>query len=596
MYVYPAAIAVAFAASHASADMGTTMTNEWKYNKPIVITGDNLDGDDPYWNKLCIAPVANKENKICYDPDDSKDGLTIDKWDNNTLSFYAPADIPVNGVVILQLQRNVQHCFGSAGCNDTTEDNNLEVGSYKASPFVTELIDLTTSQKVYELKANTAYKMKGAYFGNSKGSIFLHSDKGSDEIAKDSILAWSYNEILFKTPANIEPFGLSVNNGIIATKYELSEASSPSSSAKINSSKSSSAPNQNAQADAELFNDVSSSNPYKDAIAWAKQSGILQGYPDGSFKPDRTVNRAEFLKIVLGAKGINVSDVAGSAVFKDVDDGAWYAPYIRYAKTQSIIQGYPDGTFKPDQTVNFAEALKMAYNALNVKTSDMGGNWYDRYLQHAMTNNVLYTSNVQIDGGMSRKDVVWIAWKLMTHVGDWKQPSKAVTVPPQPKTTTSALQFKDGTYIVGTDIQPGTYRTRKGTSNCYYERLKGFSGDFSEIIANNNTSAPAIVTIEASDKGFKSSGCGIWTQDLSAITTSRTSFSDGMFIIGTDIEAGTYKNSGGSSCYYERVRGFTNTLDDIIANENASAPTIVTIAPSDQGFKASRCGTWSKIQ
>ncbi len=594
-YLYLAAIAAVFTVSNAHADVATTMTNEWKYNQAVIVTGDNIDGDDPYWNKLCIAPATDKTNKKCYDPDDSNDGLTIDKWDNNNLSFYAPADIPVNGVVILQLRTNVQHCFGSAGCNDTTEDLERNIGSYKAAPFVTDLVDMTTGQNVFEMKADTTYKVKGSFFGDSKGSIFLQVARGSNQLDSNNILAWSYNEISFKTPTDIEPLGFSVNNGVTATKYDLLSVTSSSSSAKSASSSKSSSSVSNKAVQIQLFTDVSSGNPYKDAIGWAKQSGILQGYPDGTFKPDQTVNRAEFLKIVLGAKGINVSDTTGDAGFKDLDNNAWYAPYIRYAKTQGFIQGYPDGTFKPDQTVNFAEALKMAYSALGVTTSDIGGNWYDRYLQHAKANNVLYTTNVQVDGGMSRKDVVWIAWKLMTHTGDWEQPLKVTNTTPPP-TNSEAAHFSDGTYVVGNDIQAGTYRTRKPANGCYYSRLSGFSGELEDINSNELTNAPSIVTIDVSDKGFKSSGCGTWTQDLSAITTSKTSFGDGVFIVGTDIDAGTYKSSGGSSCYYSRLSGFSGELEDIVSNDLTSASAIVTIDASDSGFKSSGCGTWTKMQ
>lgn len=75
----------------------------------------------------------------------------------------------------------------------------------------------------------------------------------------------------------------------------------------------------------------------------------------------------------------------------------------------------------------------------------------------------------------------------------------------------------------------------------------------------------------------------------------KTSFSDGIYIVGTDIQPGTYKSSGGSSCYYERLSGFGGTLDEIIANEIARGTAIVTIAASDAGFKSERCGTWSLI-
>lgn len=102
------------------------------------------------------------------------------------------------------------------------------------------------------------------------------------------------------------------------------------------------------------------------------------------------------------------------------------------------------------------------------------------------------------------------------------------------------------------------------------------------------------MTIAATDKGFSSQDCGTWTQDLSQITQSKTSFGDGMYIVGTDITPGTYKNTGGEGCYYARLRGFGNTLDDIIANNNVDNPTIVTISASDKGFQSTDCGTWTK--
>jgi hypothetical protein len=162
-------------------------------------------------------------------------------------------------------------------------------------------------------------------------------------------------------------------------------------------------------------------------------------------------------------------------------------------------------------------------------------------------------------------------------------------------TTDPNPHFEDGTYTVGKDIQAGTYRTRVGSTGCYYSRLSGFSGELSEIISNENTDNPAIVTIASTDKGFKSNRCGTWTQDISQITKSKTSFEDGAYIVGTDIQPGTYKSSGHSSCYYSRLAGFGGDLGDIIANENTETAAIVTIASTDKGFKSNRCGTW-KLQ
>ena len=119
-------------------------------------------------------------------------------------------------------------------------------------------------------------------------------------------------------------------------------------------------------------------------------------------------------------------------------------------------------------------------------------------------------------------------------------------------TTDPNPHFEDGNYTVGKDIQAGTYRTRVGSSGCYYSRLSGFSGELTDIISNENTDSPAIVTIASTDKGFKSNRCGTWTQDLSQITKSKTTFEDGTYIVGTDIQPGTYKSSGQGSCYYSQ--------------------------------------------
>ena len=163
---------------------------------------------------------------------------------------------------------------------------------------------------------------------------------------------------------------------------------------------------------------------------------------------------------------------------------------------------------------------------------------------------------------------------------------------PEPQKAT----FSNGTYLVGTDIQPGTYRTREGSPNCYYERLKNFTGGLNSILANANTYAPAVVTIRPTDAGFNSQGCATWTKDLSAITASNTSFGAGAYIAGTDMVPGTYRSSGGHNCYYERLRDFTGGMNSIIANGNTNNPTIVTIAPTDVGFQSQNCGTWTKLE
>ncbi|MFA5829615.1 MAG: S-layer homology domain-containing protein [Candidatus Gracilibacteria bacterium] len=145
------------------------------------------------------------------------------------------------------------------------------------------------------------------------------------------------------------------------------------------------------------FSDVPKTNPYYTEIMFLQAKGIISGYPDGTFKPNRIVNRAEALKIILGASKIQgqpAIDSGSNADFKDVKDwNAWYYPYLNKATALGIISGYPDGTFKPEQTVNLVENLKMLIKAGNVDVSHVAvpenpytdaftNQWYTQYVQY----------------------------------------------------------------------------------------------------------------------------------------------------------------------------------------------------------------------
>jgi hypothetical protein len=154
--------------------------------------------------------------------------------------------------------------------------------------------------------------------------------------------------------------------------------------------------------------------------------------------------------------------------------------------------------------------------------------------------------------------------------------------------------FGDGTYRVGRDIAPRTYRARGG-DGCYWERLRNFSGGLNAILANENADGPTIVTISRTDRGFTTQGCGNWTSNLQRITRNTTRFGAGEYIVRTDIAPGTYGARGGEGCYWERLRSFTGSFNSIIANDNPTGRAIVTISATDRGFKSSGCGTWSRF-
>lgn len=113
---------------------------------------------------------------------------------------------------------------------------------------------------------------------------------------------------------------------------------------------------------AEGFSDVDESNQNYEAILYLQKQEIIQGYNDGTFQPFKDVNRAEFLKIIIEGSNIPL-DIDTITPFPDVDEAGWYGPYVRKAYEEGWINGYNDGTFKPEQTINKVEALKILAKA-----------------------------------------------------------------------------------------------------------------------------------------------------------------------------------------------------------------------------------------
>lgn len=68
---------------------------------------------------------------------------------------------------------------------------------------------------------------------------------------------------------------------------------------------------------------------------------------------------------------------------------------------------------------------------------------------------------------------------------------------------------------------------------------------------------------------------------------------DGIYLVGKDVNPGTYRNSGGSNCYWMRSSGTSGDFGEILANGNESGPAVVTIQDSDVAFTTKRCGTWA---
>lgn len=112
------------------------------------------------------------------------------------------------------------------------------------------------------------------------------------------------------------------------------------------------------------FSDVTNDTPFNIAIDYLERNKVVEGYQDGTFRPNQEINRVEFLKMIYATIGYNES--ASELVdlpFPDVADDEWYTIYVQEAYRNYVIDGYPDGTFQPENSINNVEALKIVMNA-----------------------------------------------------------------------------------------------------------------------------------------------------------------------------------------------------------------------------------------
>ncbi|MCG0276636.1 MAG: S-layer homology domain-containing protein [Thermosediminibacteraceae bacterium] len=144
---------------------------------------------------------------------------------------------------------------------------------------------------------------------------------------------------------------------------------------------------------------------YEKAVDTLVKLGIVNGYPDGTYKPDRVVTRAEMAKLLVVSLGLeDAAKLAGGATpFKDVDANNWAAPYINIAANLGIVVGYPDGKFYPAKEVTYPEVVTMLVRALGYKDSDLAGTWPTNYISKAVMLGI--TKGVSIvSTGASRGD------------------------------------------------------------------------------------------------------------------------------------------------------------------------------------------------
>lgn len=151
---------------------------------------------------------------------------------------------------------------------------------------------------------------------------------------------------------------------------------------------------------------------FQEAIDYIYNQKIVEGYENGTFKPDNNINRAEFTKIIVGT--INKTDLQKyeENCFEDVFSFYWYSKYVCYAKEKEIINGYDNDTFQANNNINIAEASKILAAAYDLSKGDRREEWYSPYISKLEELHAIPNSITSLDQQITRGEMAEMIYRL----------------------------------------------------------------------------------------------------------------------------------------------------------------------------------------
>ncbi|HPX70991.1 MAG TPA: S-layer homology domain-containing protein [Bacillota bacterium] len=161
------------------------------------------------------------------------------------------------------------------------------------------------------------------------------------------------------------------------------------------------------------FSDVADDAKYHNAVAVLSDLDVVTGYPDGTFKPAKVVTRAEMATLIIKALGHPVGASAPTR-FPDVPQSYWGSAFIAAASELNVLKGYPDGSFKPDKTVSYDEAITMLVQALGYTGDSITGGYPAGYVSKAKALGILENVTALGTAGANRGDISIMLYNTLT--------------------------------------------------------------------------------------------------------------------------------------------------------------------------------------
>ncbi len=212
-------------------------------------------------------------------------------------------------------------------------------------------------------------------------------------------------------------------------------------------------------------------NATQQAATLLQSLGIVAGFPDGSFRPNNTLTRAEFCKMAVILSGVtNVTPYTRYTTFKDMKASHWALGYVNAAASvKKIIAGFPDGTFRPDIPITYAQAVTILMRLLGYTDADVGPNWPNSYLDTAQAVGLTSGFSYKAEAAITRAGGAQLFSRAI--LGQTKDGKDFLTSLGAAKETKVVLLSTSATAPSGTltglaaDTATGFYPTRTGFSS-----------------------------------------------------------------------------------------------------------------------------------
>lgn len=303
--------------------------------------------------------------------------------------------------------------------------------------------------------------------------------------------------------------------------------------------------------------------PCEGAVNVLHALGVVDGYTDGTYKPEQVVTRAEMAKLIVTALGLADYASATTSKFTDMGAASWAIPYVEYASNLNIVNGYGYGLFGPNDTVTYEQAVTMIVRALGYTDdcNEMNGSWPAIYVQKATALGLF--DNVVNGGsaGADRGDVAIMLYNALEQYEVYADKD-------------GATQYKIGDATTVINGQTVSRATMMST-------LIGKKGTTTYKVVSDNDVENALINIRdylgAAGKVTYKDGDAIAVGDLKSAFISGDLTTDGKL----DVDGTKYTINDESGAYFDANGNVVTTsasVDSVALFRNGQASGTVSVS------------------